>query len=438
MSKFSNTDPRMLTILLIIFVQILGASMVLPVLPLYAQRRFAMSPELIALLVSSFFAAQFIAGPFIGRLSDLHGRVPVLIVSQIGTVISFLMLAYAQSLEVLFLSRILDGITGGNIVVAQAYITDITPKDQRTRALGLLFAAFGIGFIIGPATGGILSAAFGDQIPFLVAAVAATVTVILTWRILDESVSAEKREANRTKGDGLTPLAVLRNLPLMSVLLMAFGAQFGLGILQATFALYGDAVLFSGYQLFEAGVPGIDLVTQIYPERLVNLGIGLLLATIGLGQFITQIVILPRLSERFNDAALVVIGTLARSVSMFTFAIITTPYLGTIGAVFFALGTGLMMPALQSLATKTVPDEIRGGVLGWYQSSVSLSTIFATALGGVMFGIAPTVPYWVAGAIFLSLAFPAFLLWRREHQGNLNPLDDADAPDLAPQPSVGS
>ena len=111
-------DRRLVTILLIVFVQMVGMGMILPILPLYAQRIFNLSPEVIALLVTSFFGAQFIAGPFLGRSSDKYGRIPVLIISRIGTVISFLMLAFAPSAIILFLARILDGITGGNIIVA--------------------------------------------------------------------------------------------------------------------------------------------------------------------------------------------------------------------------------------------------------------------------------------------------------------------------------
>src|SRR5262245_22030975 len=127
-----NVDRRHLfPIFCIVFVNFLGGTLVLPILPLYAQERFHASVELITLLNASFFAAQFIAGPFLGRLSDKYGRLPILIISQLGTVASFIMIALAQDMTGLFAARILDGITGGNIIVAQAYITDITPREKR-------------------------------------------------------------------------------------------------------------------------------------------------------------------------------------------------------------------------------------------------------------------------------------------------------------------
>ena len=395
--NLKNIDKRLLTILLIVFVQMVGAAMSLPILLLYAQRQFQIDPEVNALLLTSFFAAQFLAGPTIGRLSDKYGRLPVLIISQIGTVISFIMIGAAPNVAVLFVARILDGITGGNIIVAQAYITDITPPEKRTESLGYIFAAFGLGFVVGPALGGILSAAFGPRIPFFVAAVAAAITVILTWRTLTESLTAEQRLKNRTtRGNGLAPAEIVRNAPLLAILLIAFVGQFALGLLQATFSLYGDAVLFAGYS-----------------ERIVDLGIGLLLATVGLSQFLTQTVLIRRVLPRFGEANLVIIGGLIRALGMFFFAIAVRPWLGLPGSIFFAMGMGLMMPPLQALSTKTVPDEVRGGVLGVYQSVISLATIFSTALGGVIFAFNPRYPYWIGMSLSLVALVPAYYFLKR-------------------------
>jgi DHA1 family tetracycline resistance protein-like MFS transporter len=396
-------DRRLFTILMIVFVQIVGASLILPILPLYAQRQFELAPQTITLLVSSFFAAQFLAGPFIGRLSDKYGRLPVLIISQIGTAISFAMLGLAQSVEMLFISRILDGITGGNIIVAQAYVTDITPREQRTQALGYVFAAFGLGFIIGPALGGALSAVFGPRIPFLIAAVAAAAIVIMTWLTLEETLSPQQRQANRsfTKAS-LGVKEVLNNYPLLLILAIGFVGQFVLGLIQSTFALYGGAVLFTAYS-----------------ERLTNLGVGLLLAVVGLSQFFTQTYLLKRLLLRFDEAGLVIMGSILRALAMFIFAAITSPWLGVFGSFFFAVGMGVMMPSLQSLATHTVVDELRGGVLGLYQSALSLSTIFSTALGGVLFAISPTTPYWSGGLLAAVTVGPAIILLKRSRASKL-------------------
>lgn len=401
----SKIDRRLITILLIVFVQMLGASMILPILPLYAKRQFGLTPETITLLVSVFFAAQFLAGPTIGRLSDNYGRIPILIISQIGTAVSFLMLAMAQGPVILFAARTLDGITGGNIIVAQAYVTDITPSEKRTQALGYIFAAFGLGFIFGPALGGVLSAEFGPRVPFIVAAFAATITVMLTWVTLDETLSPEQREANRrVRRGGLEPSAVIRNFPLLLIFAAAFIGQFAFGLLQSTFSLYAEAVLFP-----DAG------------EDTTNLGIGLLLAVVGGSQFTTQTFFLPKLHKLFGDSMLVIIGTILRTIGLVIFAIVTSPWLGAFGSLFFAAGLGMMMPSLQSLTTRTVSDNVRGGVLGLYQSIISLSTIFSTAIAGLIFNVSPTTPYWIGVILSLISLIPAYVIWERARQNNLKP-----------------
>ena len=392
-----NLDRRLLTILLIVFVQMIGASMILPILPLFAQREFAMSPQLITLLSASFFAGQFLAGPYLGRLSDKVGRIPVLIVSQIGTAISFAMLAFAPNVSTLFAARILDGITGGNIIVAQAYITDITPPEKRTESLGYIMAAFGISFFIGPAVGGLLAAGLGPRMPYLVAAVAATITVFITWLVLDESLTGAQQESNRTQPKAALRMGqLLRNGPLLLVLITGFLGQFAFGLLPATFSLYGEAVLFAGAS-----------------EETVNVGIGLLLAVVGLAQFVTQVALMRPMLKRFGDLRTALIGMVMRGVGFFLLAIFTSPWLAALSSILFASGMGLLMPTLQSITTKTVDDTVRGGILGVYQSVTSVGTILSTGIAGVLFALSPFVPYWVGGALSVVMLVPALLLMRQ-------------------------
>lgn len=388
-------DRRLLTILMIVFVQLVGASMVNPILPLYAQSRFEMQPQSITLLLTAFFAAQFIAGPFIGRLSDNYGRLPVLIISQIGTVIAFAMIGLAESVAMLFFARILDGITGGNIIVAQAYITDIFPEEKRTQALGYIFAAFGLGFIVGPALGGVLAGAFGPQVPFLLAAVAAFLTVLLTHFTLEETVTPEDRERNKTvKKGSLNPMELITNVPLVAVLSVTFIAQFGFGMLIGVLALYSEAVIFVGAD-----------------EATVNFGVGILLMFFGIAQFITQMVVLPRALKQYSDPMIVVIGLVLRAFSMALYYIALGPAVVAVANIFFALGSGLMMPPLQSLTTKTIAPEFKGAILGIYQSVISLAVIFSTAIAGGLFEVSPILPFLVGGVLFMVSLLPAVFMW---------------------------
>ena len=410
---FSRFDKRLVTILSIVFVQMVGAAMILPILPLFAERTFAMSPTLIALLVSSYFAAQFFAGPYLGLLSDRYGRLPILIISQLGSAVSFFMMAAAGSAWLLFAARLVDGITGGNIIVAQAYITDVTPREKRTEALGYIMAVFGLGFVIGPAIGGVLAAWFGPRVPFVIAALAAAVTAWMTWQFLDETVTEETKQASKPgRRVSLSPADVVGNFPLILILVGAFIGQFGLGMLQATFALFGAKIIFSGAS-----------------DSTTNLGIGLLLATVGLGQFFTQTWLIGRAKKRYGDAMLVIIGTSIRTIGFILFAISTTVWPAGAAGIFFAIGMGLMMPPLQSLATRTVDDHSRGAVLGVYQSSVSLATIISTAIAGVIFTIQPTAPYWIGAALSLLVILPGLVILQKSRNNTLLPHEQVSPAD---------
>ena len=177
-----------------------------------------------------------------------------------------------------------------------------------------------------------------------------------------------------------------------------------MGLLQATFALFGEAVLFAGYS-----------------ENMISLGIGIMLTLVGVGQFVTQAVLLPKALKRYDDALLVVFGLVLRTVGLFVFAALATPLLGGVASVMFAAGIGFMMPPLQSLTTTTVADELRGGVLGVYQSTISLSTIFSSAIAGTIFALNPTSPYWLGAGLSLVVMAPALVLVRRTGAGRRKP-----------------
>src|SRR5437016_10015788 len=174
-----------------VFIDLLGFGIVIPVLPFYAEgTRFNATPRTVGLLFASYSIMQLIFSPVLGRLSDKYGRRPILLVSIIGTGIGFLILGFAKTLTMLFVGRILDGITGGNISTAQAYIADITTKENRAKGMGIVGAAFGLGFVFGPAIGGVLSR-WGINVPFLFAAGLAFANAILLYFMLPETVTRD-------------------------------------------------------------------------------------------------------------------------------------------------------------------------------------------------------------------------------------------------------
>lgn len=391
-------------IFLIVFVNFLGAGVVLPTLPLYAQINFDASPQAISMLLASYYVAQFFAAPVLGRLSDKYGRLPVLIISQIGTFLSFLMLAGAQTLPILFAGRILDGITGGNVIVAQAYLTDIAPKEKRTQALGIVFSAFGLGYILGPAIGGIMTSILPDEYAFYLGAAISLASVVIGWVMLPESLPKEKRAQRRATGQTkITVQDVLANHTLLLIMGIAFVAQFSIALLVSTLALYGEEVIFKGLTIDEA-----------------QLGNGLLMVGFGAGQVIAQAVVMRPLVTRFREHRAVIIGAVFRSLSMFAIVVITTPlWVGGFALPVLGMASGIMMPPLQTLATLSVPEEVNGGALGWYLSMASIGTIAGNALGGVLFAENPMLPYMVAGTMLALSVIPSTILMRRGKAGEV-------------------
>lgn len=250
--------PRsLLVIFLTIFVNLVGFGIIIPLLPFYAET-FGASPLTIGLLFASFSLSQLIASPLLGGLSDRWGRRPVLILSLIGTAVSFIMLALAQSLTMLFAARIVDGLSGGNITTARAYIADVTSEAERPRAFGMLGAAFGLGFIIGPAMGGAL-ATVSYTAPIWAAAAITLVAIGLAWIWLPETVHRAQAGAAlpwHAMGD------VMRRPRLRRLLAVDFTYWMAFAVYQTTFALFGarrfgfDAT-HTGYLLSGFGVLGV-------------------------------------------------------------------------------------------------------------------------------------------------------------------------------------
>jgi DHA1 family tetracycline resistance protein-like MFS transporter len=279
----------LLVIFLTIFVNLVGFGIIIPLLPFYAET-FGASPFVIGLLFASFSLAQLIASPLLGELSDRWGRRPVLILSLVGTVISFVMLAMAQSLVMLFLARVVDGLSGGNITTARAYIADVTTEEDRARAFGLLGAAFGLGFIVGPALG----AAFAHisyTAPIWAAAAITMVAIGLAWIWLPETVHLTQAAGGSMWG---AVLDVGTRPGLRTLLTVDFVYWMAFAVYQTTFALFGarrfgfDAS-HTGYLLSAFGLLGVvvqgglvgPVVDAIGAKR--TLTIGLLFTAIGWG-----------------------------------------------------------------------------------------------------------------------------------------------------------
>lgn len=395
-------NNRLATIFAIVFVDLLGFSLILPLLPYYAEK-FGATATIVGLLVASYALAQLIGAPVLGRLSDRYGRRPILLVSIGGTVLGFVLFGFAEPLgrlvadanaaviAVLFFSRILDGLTGGNLTVAQAYITDVTDFKSRAKALGMIGAAFGLGFIIGPVIGGVLSG-WGYALPAFVAASLAALNWLAVFFFLPESLSDEMRVAISTR-----PRAALNAKALWEALnrprvgpLLHIRLFFALasGMFQSIFALYAQQRL--------------GLSSQVT---------GYVLGYVGLLVVIVQGGLIGRLTARFSEKQLIFASTILLTFSFVAWAL--TPSLPVLLVVLIpmSLGTGIMNTVINSAITKAVHPEEMGGTLGLSASLESLSRVIAPTLGGVLLG---QVGAWAPGILgALLMAWLVSFVYRR-------------------------
>ena len=272
-----------------ILVNLIGFGIIIPLLPFYAEQ-FGASPVVIGLLFASFSVAQLIAAPLLGEWSDRWGRRPILILSLIGTAVSFAMLAVAGSLTMLFAARIVDGLSGGNITTARAYIADVSTEENRARAYGFLGAAFGLGFILGPALGGAFSH-ISYTAPIWVAVAVTIVATVMAWLWLPETV----HRAHAASGFSFRTITELLHRPYLRTLLAVdFIYWMSFAVYQTTFALFGARrfgfdVAETGYMLSAFGLLGVVVQAGLvhpfvmrFGER-TTLAMGLVLTAIGWG-----------------------------------------------------------------------------------------------------------------------------------------------------------
>ena len=390
-----NRRSPLVIIFITIFIDLVGFGIVIPVLPLYAER-YGASEATVGILLAIYSAMQFMFSPILGKLSDRVGRRPVLLGSLIGTSIGFLIMGLAPKMPVgfallgmaptlvwLFIARIIDGVSGGNISTAQAYIADVTSPEERSKGMGLIGAAFGLGFIFGPAIGGLMSHVSAEA-PFFFASVMAAANATALYFLLPESLSHEHRAEARRRVTLSEMFAQSGGFRLKAIMATYFFATIAFAMLTATYALFANHrfnfdAIHTGYMFTYVGVLGA----------------------------IIQGGLLGRLVKMFGEKTLAVSGTAIFALSMFALpmtATLTTLLAASSG---IAIGNSLMTPSLNGLASKSVSAAWQGRMLGVMASVASLARIIGPVLGGWLLSRDAESshygrsPYWTSGAIML-------------------------------------
>ena len=359
----------LLPIFLIVSVDVLGLTIVLPLLPFYAEK-YGATPFVVGLLVTVYAFCQLISGPLLGRISDKVGRRPLLLVSQVGTFIGFLILGFSNTLWLVFLARVIDGVTAGNLSLAQAYISDVTKPEDRAKSFGLIGIAFGMGFLIGPAISGFL-AQFGYHYPIFAAAGLSATSILCTYFLLPRSVP----NAVENVGPGGRRLAIVdwkayakyfRDPALSPLLKQIFFFFFCFSLFVSGFALFAER------RFHWHGLP-------FGPRE-----VGYVYAYAGLLGLILQGGLIGRLVKRFGEAPLVLAGFIAAMVGYLILGYVSRITSLLAITVVYSFGTGILRPALTSLITQNSDRREQGIVLGLTQSLNSLATISAPLLSGFL------------------------------------------------------
>lgn len=374
-----------LVIFIILVTEVLGFSLILPFLPFYIQK-LGGTPLTVGLILTVFSIFQFFSAPILGQLSDVYGRKPLLVISQLSTFLSFIILGFSNTLLMIFVSRIVDGLFGSNATIAQSYLSDISSEKDRSKAFGISGAAFGFGFLIGPAIGGAL-AKISFSLPAFIAAGLSLITILMTIFFLEETVKKDK--TRRITFDEIVKeikikriFANLKNKQLAIPLWIFFAYILGHTIYVSNFALFGEKKL-----------------------QFTVTTVGYVLAFVGLNSIILRGFLLEKLINKYGEKILTKVGFYSSVLGLLIFSATSNLFIFLLGLIFFATGSGLLRPTLLGDLSRKAPKEKQGEIIGIANSLGSISQIIGPIIGGyALTYFAPaSLPFIAAMVVFSGL-----------------------------------
>jgi MFS family permease len=394
-AKPAHSNKALYVLLLVVFINLVGFGLVIPLLPFYAKSLKA-EPWQITALFSAYSLGQFFAEPFWGRLSDRIGRRPVLIITILANTASYVALAFAPNIWTAFAIRLVGGFGSGNVSTIQGYMADVTPPEQRAGRMGLLGSAFGAGFVVGPALGGLLAhpeaGQIGFQIPLFVAAGLAALASLGVFLFVVESRAPSAPDAPRPHRREALQAAVAH--PVLSrVLLVTLVSTAAFAGMESIFGLWTDARFGWG------------------PKQ-----VGLCFAVIGVIASVGQGALTGRLARRFGEPRVLTAG-----LSIIALSLAITPFApsGVFVPVFVGLtafGQSLVFPSVAALISLSSPPDRQGATLGLNMAAGSLARIGGPLLAGPLFGLAISGPYWFGAILMLPAIWLAMTIAGRAKQ----------------------
>lgn len=392
----ASSSKKIFVIFLVVFIDLLGFGVVIPLLPTFSENVLKMDPTTIGLVAGIFSLMQFIFSPLWGRLSDIYGRKPIILFGLTGNVFSYIMLGLVlsgvfKSITVLFIARAMAGFFSANIGAAMAYISDITDVKNRSKGMGIIGAAFGLGFVFGPFIGGVLAQHFGFGVPVYLASFLSLCALILAYVILEESLPVDLRKTQAETvfrlGIGMAKLKEALTHPNVGFLiLLYFVTTFSIANIYATLQLYTESK--SGFNF------NIEEISYLF-------------AYIGVIGAVVQGILIRPLVKYFEERKILIAGNVFMAIGLGTIPFSSHNLTFLLISLFLTgLGNGLNMPMTLSLVSKYTERDEQGGILGVNQSLSSLARFLGPAWGGLVYAsIGFGAPFFTGGIIMFLATF---------------------------------